>query len=807
MMMGVAQVAWGISPTAEELALGQRWTAGSFRPGTAAEAVGLTVLANNDPVMLNSRGGVPLTIGETKYARGLFCHAVSKVRVTLPGPAASFSATVGVDNNEMTSGGRGSVVFIVSAGGKELFRSPVMHGGGAGVPVNVALGGATEMMLDISDNGDGIACDQSDWADAKVTLQDGKEVWLGDLTILPSRPGGLPFSFLYGNTPSGALLPGWTKNETSEKLDAQRTRRTLTWTDPATGLEVRCARVEYSDFPTVEWTVYFKNTGKADTPLLEQVRAVDALIDQGTGDYQLHHFLGSSSQETDYQPQETRLGPGSDYRLGSSGRPTDPVMPCFNLAQTNGGTIVALGWPGNWTAQFTRDGNAPVRLVGGQGLAHFVLHPGEEVRTPLVVVQFYSGDWIRGQNLWRRWMIAHNLPRIKGELPRPDLMACSSGEFAEMINANEANQMMFIDRFVQEKIPIEYWWMDAGWYPNQTGWPNTGTWEVDTKRFPNGLRAITDHGHALGVKSIVWFEPERVTPGTWLWDNHPEWLLGTDTHNRLLNLGNPEARAWLTDHIDKFLTDQGIDYYRQDFNIDPLGYWREGEAADRQGITENHYVTGYLAYWDALLQRHPAMRIDSCASGGRRNDLETLRRATPLLRSDYQGHPASQQGQTYGLAMWAPYFGTGMGATNQYEFRSLMCPHNTTGMDMRVKEHDFDLARRLFAERARIVPYWYGDFYPLSAYSLGEDAWMAWQLDRPESGDGVVQVFKRFESTYETARYQLRGLEAEARYRLTNLDDDAVREVTGRELMETGLVVTITTRPAALVLFYKKIAP
>jgi len=53
-------------------------------------------------------------------------------------------------------------------------------------------------------------------------------------------------------------------------------------------------------------------------------------------------------------------------------------------------------------------------------------------------------------------------------------------------------------------------------------------------------------------------------------------------------------------------------------------------------MTENLYVQGYLAYWDGLLQQHPGMLIDSCASGGRRNDLETLRRAVPLLRSDYQ---------------------------------------------------------------------------------------------------------------------------------------------------------------------------
>jgi alpha-galactosidase len=82
---------------------------------------------------------------------------------------------------------------------------------------------------------------------------------------------------------------------------------------------------------------------------------------------------------------------------------------------------------------------------------------------------------------------------------------------------------------------------------------------------------------------------------------------------RLLNLGNDDARAW---------PEQGIDLYRQDFNMDPLRAWRRNDAADRQGITEIKHVTGYLAYRDELRRRHPNMLIDSCASGGGRNDLE-----------------------------------------------------------------------------------------------------------------------------------------------------------------------------------------
>ena len=76
-------------------------------------------------------------------------------------------------------------------------------------------------------------------------------------------------------------------------------------------------------------------------------------------------------------------------------------------------------------------------------------------------------------------------------------------------------------------------------------------------------------------------------------------------------------RTSSTDHVHNLLTEEQIDVYRQDYNIDPLGYWHGNDTEDRQGITENLYVQGYLAYWDGLLQRNPDLHIDSCSSGGR----------------------------------------------------------------------------------------------------------------------------------------------------------------------------------------------
>jgi alpha-galactosidase len=82
---------------------------------------------------------------------------------------------------------------------------------------------------------------------------------------------------------------------------------------------------------------------------------------------------------------------------------------------------------------------------------------------------------------------------------------------------------------------------------------------------------------------------------------------------------------------------------------------------------------------------------------------------------------------------------------------------------------------------------------------------MAWQFDRPEAGQGVVQVFRRHASPYESARFKLRGLDPAGNYTMVNLDEPgAQREWAGRELLEQGLPIAISDQPGAAVFTYQK---
>jgi alpha-galactosidase len=383
----------------------------------------------------------------------------------------------------------------------------------------------------------------------------------------------------------------------------------------------------------------------------------------------------------------------------------------------------------------------------------------------------------------------------------------STNKGAEFNDATESNQIAYAQRYRQLGLDTEYWWIDAGWFEGY--WPNgVGNWFVRKNGFPNGLRPVSDAVKKLGMGFLLWFEPERVYQGTWLDREHPDWILKSpDRPNGLLNLGNPEARRWLTDHISGMIANEGISVYRQDFNIDPLPFWRATDASDRQGMTEIRHVEGLYAFWDELLARRPGLIIDNCASGGRRIDLETVSRSIPLWRTDYHYfEPNGYQSHTCGLNFYLPCSGTGSGAPDTYAFRSSINSGVVLGWNLYAPDFPVERAQRLISEYKRIRPFFYGDYYPLTAHSVTDDVWIAYQFHREDMKQGMFLVFRRPQSPYLSARLKLGGIHPEANYELHFEDSGVKRILTGKEL-GAGIDVTIEEAPGSLLVTYRQYVP
>ncbi len=314
----------------------------------------------------------------------------------------------------------------------------------------------------------------------------------------------------------------------------------------------------------------------------------------------------------------------------------------------------------------------------------------------------------------------------------------------------------------------------------------------------------------------LWFEPERVFPDTQLAREHPEWLLSSPGDaSYLYNLGNPEARRFLTEKISALIAEAGVTCYRQDFNMEPAEAWRAADAPDRVGMSEIRHIEGLYAFWDELLARHPGLIIDNCASGGRRIDLETISRSVPLWRSDVQCaldfNPIAMQTQTQGLAPWVPLSAGCCRSPDKYSFRSALGPGMVVIWTTRALEEKVDfperlpVARELLAELWRVRPYFYGDFFPLLPFSLSAKAWAAWQFHRADMGEGLVLALRRPQSDQSRLESPLRGLDPSARYELQNADTGEVAVASGSELLEKGVCIDIAERPGSALVLYRRV--
>jgi alpha-galactosidase len=628
-----------------------------------------------------------------------------------------------------------------------------------------------------------------------------------------------PFAFVYDGKASSGFIGRWTV-AAEEKTEGAKLVRTVVYSDPSTGLRVTAVYTIYRDFPAVEWVVRFKNAGRADTPIIEKVRtcavSLPGFAPSAAGPITLYRARGSSAERSDFGPINETLAAKAEVRFGpAGGRSSDTTaLPFFNIAADGHGVVAAIGWSGRWEAVVGRKGADPRALDLAAGLAetHFRLHPGEEVRAPSMAILFWkSPDRMAGHNLFRRFVLAHHMPQAGGKpVPLPINHGVGFGgplPCNEYVCATETYAIGMIERLHQFGIEPDACWIDAGWYENRTPywWSGVGTWTVNKKNFPRGLRPVTEAARKYGQGFVVWFEPERVYENTWLDREHKDWLSFLPGNpNRLLDLGNPKALAWLIDHVSNFLRDEGVTIYRQDFNFDPWPYWKAMDAPDRVGIAEMKHIEGLYEFWDALLERQPGLLIDNCASGGRRIDLETTSRSIPLWRTDYNyWEPNGYQCHTYGLHFYLPATGTGNGDPRKYWFRSSMGGAVVMGWELTA---NFNLPAAIedMAEFRELRDYLYGDYYPLTGYATGDDAWAAFQWDRPESGDGIVLAFRRPQAPQAAITAKLGGLEPGSDYEVNYEDYGVVVVRSGKELAE-GLTLKIAEAPGSMLIKYRKV--
>lgn len=617
------------------------------------------------------------------------------------------------------------------------------------------------------------------------------------------NPADLPFYFTY----SGTEYKGFG----SLTLVSKESRRSAGREDniyryALDQLSVTLIFTHYPAYGVSESTVWFENTGDTDSGILENL-------------YQKWEFAGEKpvlkgilgDHGNQYRPYEIDLTAEPAHFVSDSGRPTHGNFPYYNLEYGNGGVMLAIGWAGTFTADFAYADGVTTYTVNSVNNMKTYLKPGEKVRTALFVIAPYTKrEPYYAANFWRSWFVDCNLPPLddKGTPLKPLAFCCLSSDTGLPNSDGSISERSFtwkpsFEKMAEVGVKIDVRWFDAGWYiapdltsPEVDWWGTVGTWELDPYKWPDKtFLESTDYAREHGMRTLMWFEPERVTDVDNLVKNfgyNPEWAIRREgVHSISNNIGIPECYDWTVGRICKTLRDNKVEIYREDNNSDPGALWRyldTLEGNNRTGITECKFVDGHYRMWDDIIACTLSFGgcgfCDSCASGGGRNDLETLRRGVPLLRSDAdRTTTALRLSMTWGFNQWIPYCGANTkekvgeldltGRTDVYTWRaSYLASLNIDSQFVQDPDQDFSILRFGLDEWRKVNPYLLKDFYPLTGWHHRTDkaGFTAFGYHDPEAEKGLLLLFRMEECEDDTMNITVPWMESGCTYRLTDED-------------------------------------
>lgn len=661
----------------------------------------------------------------------------------------------------------------------------------------------------------------------------------------------IPLSFIYGGRHSAEFIHSWKHELHEEIVDDTTCMKTFTVTDPDTGLQIKAEAQIYLDTPGNDWTVYFTNTGTANTPIIEGVRPLDTLLSPQAADHsEPFRFDGLMfAQNTTYtpgddklpvlcrmkgsvgcvrfsydefQPIRTTIRKGEAHVFGvETGYSSsfDHYSPFFELMWAGGGAVIAMGWSGKWTASVEGLEDGRIRVAAGMADLHTYLKPGETIRTPRILQANWAGDDSDiGYNLFRQIMIKHIMPRVEGQLVFPPI---SSPCVQENLAANHDNQMHHILHDMNG-LDFEAYWLDAWWHKG--GFPHgMGSYTypiakaVDPERFPQGIKPLSEAVHDKGYKFLLWFAPETAWEGSAIWHEHPHWLLSSATApaSSTVNLGIPEAREYMTKLMDAYIKTWGVNVWRTDSGPVAAHFQDNDTDPDRKGILEIRYYEGLYRLWDDLLAMNPGLMIDNCSGGGTRIDLETSSRSIALWRTDstvwsigtrdYTRTPIVNDVINASLNRYVPFSLSGSIGIEPYYIRSGFNGGLSLYDALPQTESSRQMLNQAIAECKRMRAYLVGDFYRLIYQSHDPREWCVYQYHLPDER-GVIVALRRPESPFPVAEVNVKRIDRDSEYELSYFETYGLMKkerITGADMMQ--LKLEIATKPGSLLIKYNRV--
>jgi alpha-galactosidase len=501
------------------------------------------------------------------------------------------------------------------------------------------------------------------------------------------------------------------------------------------------------------------------------------------------------------------------------GRSSKGMHPWFALFRPDGGVLSAsVAWSGNWIFRFEQGEDGALALSGGLNDWEFAheLAPGASIESPPVAVALgESGDLnsvsTQYARVGRRFWYPNNA--------RSRQLPVEWNHWWPYEDRSIDEQVFRANAEAAARLGIEICTLDAGWFgptdPGTHWYDYRGDWaEVNTARFPSGLRSLSDYVHERGMAFGLWCEIEALGKSARLAEQHPEFV-ATRGGERLgyVCFGSPAVQAWAYDTLAGLIERYGVDWIKLDFNLDPAAGCDRTDHGHGAGDGLYAHYQGYYRTLERVRARYPEVMLENCSSGGLRIDLGMARRTLPTFLSD-PDWPAHGLQLIWGAStMLAPNAWLHWGYS---EWINGHPPQQFNPRDPALQPHQLDYYVRIgmlgafgLSQKLPELPEWVAqryaahialyketlrrfvaeaDFLRLTGQPRreGGERWAAFQYAMPDDSEHLVAIF-RLPGGEPARTIALRRLDPERAYTLHWLQTDRTERRRGDDLLANGL--------------------
>ncbi|MFB3826353.1 MAG: alpha-galactosidase [Bryobacteraceae bacterium] len=617
----------------------------------------------------------------------------------------------------------------------------------------------------------------------------------------PSSPVGLTVNAVTLGVAAQYELAG----HESTPIEREGIRQSIVLNARALPAQIRFEAEVHAGQPFLRYRTFYKNTAGATSRVTE----ADMLpwTFRGEGRRFRGLFVGQWSwggDRANFEPHEVDLsvleGPVEAFTGAYGNHAT------WGAVRDDEDHGIIFGWEFDGRARAHAEWNAQYEVLRTDSQVQRLYHavaPSDEFAVPGAFLGLYRGDWDEAGYRTQRYVDAVLAARLPGsEAERFPYVAFDSWGYQWDIN----EEMLREAARRAAAIGVELFTIDFGWAKV------TGDWHPDPQKFPNGLKPFSEFVHSLGMKFGLHLPFAEAAADSQILRRNPDWAVTPAPSAQRgyfgaqgLCLSHRPVQEWVISEILRVVRENGVDWLLQDGENMVKGCFAANHTHHAEDSNYSNSVEGLNAVVEAVQRAEPGLMWENCEDGGNMQTFRMVQSYVTSIVNDNSDFLTTRR-SIYGATFPFPprYTDRYMETTpwDNYRTRShffggplIIMSKITEWPDFMVEFTKKELA--IYKAIRRHVSE--GKVYHLSPPPDGAFNDFI-QSHHPATDRSVIFVYRQETESSQTAVHP-RGLRAEGVYRVRFQDAPRSYTATGREIMDSGIVVELPSEYFAEIVY------